>query len=183
MERAELLCDVDGENGDKRRSSVMLGMLVGVIAPMMAVIPYLFALESDGQNPLKDGLMVSSVWLGCVQGYVRRFYFFCVLAICTLIHKHFSYSSITALLLHALNLAFEKIPIGVHTLFECVLGSSVCMLLSFLFRAGVLTIVPFELLFVAIVGFILLDILYGMIKFIPVKDKRTGQTKRYAIGT
>jgi hypothetical protein len=25
--------------------------------------------------------------------------------------------------------------------------------------------------------------LYGMIKFIPVKDKRTGQTKRWAIGT
>ena len=86
VERAELLCDVDGENSDKRRSSAVLGMLVGVVAPMVAVIPYLFALESDGQDPSKDGLMVSSVWLGCVQGYVQRFYFFVCVAICTFFH-------------------------------------------------------------------------------------------------
>ena len=27
------------------------------------------------------------------------------------------------------------------------------------------------------------DILFGMIKFIPVKDKRTGQTKHHGLGT
>ena len=111
--------------------------------------------------------------------------FFCVLAICTLtlFHKHLSYSSLAVLLLHALNLAFGKIPVGVHTVFACISASFICVLLSFLFRAGMLTIVPFELLFVGIFGFILSDILYGLIKFIPVKDTRTGQTKRYAIGT
>ncbi len=108
--------------------------------------------------------------------------FFVCVAICTLFHKHLSYSSLTGLLLHALNLAFGKIPVGVHTIFACISASFICVLLSFLFRAGVLTIVPFELFFVAIVGFILCDILFGMIKFIPVKDKRTGQTKRFAIG-
>ena len=34
-----------------------------------------------------------------------------------------------------------------------------------------------------ILNFIVTDILFGMIKFIPVKDKRTGQTKHYGIGT
>ena len=32
-------------------------------------------------------------------------------------------------------------------------------------------------------NFIVSDILFGMIKFIPVKDKRTGQTKHHGLGT
>ena len=87
------------------------------------------------------------------------------------------------LLLHAMNLAFAKIPIGVHTVWACLAHSLILFLLPFLFRLGVSTIIPFEAVIAAILGLIVGDILYGMIKFIPVKDKRTGQTKRWAIGT
>ena len=69
MERAELLCD---DNDGKRRSWIVLSLLVGVVAPMVAVVPFLFALEKDGEDdPSRDGLMVSSVWMGTVQGYVE----------------------------------------------------------------------------------------------------------------
>ena len=81
-----------------------------------------------------------------------------------------------------MNLAFAKIPIGGHTVCACVAGSVVAVLISILMRSSVNTIVPFEVLFVGTLGLILTDILYGMIKFIPVKDKRTGQVKRWAIG-
>ena len=82
-----------------------------------------------------------------------------------------------------MNLAFAKIPIGVHTVLACLAVSLVVFLLSFLLRLGVSTILPFETLIVGVLSFIFTDILYGMIKFIPVKDKRTGQTKRWSIGT
>ena len=87
------------------------------------------------------------------------------------------------LVLHAMNLAFAKIPIGIHTVWACLVGSFVVFVLSFLFRLGVSTILAFEAIIVGVLVPILMDILYGMIKFIPVKDKRTGQTKRWAIGT
>ena len=92
------------------------------------------------------------------------------------------YRVITILILHATNLAFAKIPIGLHTLWACVAVSLVAVLISFLLRRVISSIVPFEALFVAFLGFILSDVVYGMIKFIPVKDKRTGQTKSWAIG-
>ena len=82
-----------------------------------------------------------------------------------------------------MNLAFAKIPIGVHTVWAYLAVSLVVFMLSFLFRLGVSTILPFEQIFVGGLSFIFTDILFGMIKFIPVKDKRTGQTKRWAIGT
>ena len=91
--------------------------------------------------------------------------------------------TISTLLLHAMNLAFAKIPIGVHTIWACLAASLVVFMLSFLLRLGVSTIFPFEIIIVGVLSFIVGDILYGMIKFIPVKDKRTGQTKRWAIGT
>ena len=87
------------------------------------------------------------------------------------------------LVLHAMNLAFAKIPIGVHTVWACLAVSLVPFLLSFLLRLGVSTILPFDAIIVGVLTVIGLDILYGMIKFIPVNDKRTGQTKRWAIGT
>jgi len=82
-----------------------------------------------------------------------------------------------------MNLAFAKIPIGMHTVWTCLKASLAPFMLSFLFRLVVSTIIPFEVIIVAILGLIVVDILFGMIKFIPVKDKRTGQTKRWAIGT
>ena len=87
------------------------------------------------------------------------------------------------LVLHAMNLAFAKIPLGVHTIWACLAVSPAFFLLSFLLRLGVSTILPFEAIIVGLLTPMLMDILYGMIKFIPVKDERTGQTKRWAIGT
>ena len=87
------------------------------------------------------------------------------------------------LCLHALNHTFAEIPIGIHTLWACIATSLVAVLLSFILRRVVSSIVPFEVVFVGILSFIFTDILYGMIKFIPVKDERTGQTKPWAIGT
>ena len=69
VERAELLCD---NNDGKRKSWMVLSVLVGVVAPMVAVVPFLFALEKDGEDdPSRDALIVSSIWMGCVVGYVQ----------------------------------------------------------------------------------------------------------------
>ena len=78
-----------------------------------------------------------------------------------------------------MNLAFAKISIGGHTVCACVAGSAVCVLISILLRSSVNNIVPFEAMCIGILGLIATDILFGMIKFIPVKDKQTGQVKRY----
>jgi len=68
VEKAELLCD---SGVTSRRSWVLLSVLVGVIAPMIAVLPCMLALEADGEDPSRDGLIVSSVWVGCTQWYVK----------------------------------------------------------------------------------------------------------------
>jgi hypothetical protein len=81
-----------------------------------------------------------------------------------------------------MNLAFAKIPFGGHTVCACVALYAKDVLISILMRSSVNTVVPFEVLFMAILGFIVGDILYGMIKFIHIKDKRTGQVKTWAIG-
>ena len=81
-----------------------------------------------------------------------------------------------------MNLAFANVPIGGHTVCACVGVSAVCVLISILMRSLVNTIVPFEASFIGILSFIATDILYAMIKFIPVKNKQTGQYKRWAIG-
>jgi len=81
-----------------------------------------------------------------------------------------------------MNLAFAKIPIGGHTVCACVAGSLVNALNSILLRSFVNTMVPFETVFVSIITLTMMDILFGMIKFIPIRDKRTGQVKRWSIG-
>ena len=156
VERAELLCDVEG-NKD-RKSWLLLSVIVGVVAPMFAVLPFVVALEDNGEDPSRDELVVSTVWLGG------------------------SCSVLAVILLHALNLAFAKIPIGGHTVCAWVLVSFVCVSLSLLLRAVFKTIVPFEAINVGILSFIFTDVLFGMVKFIPVKNKVTGQTKRWAVG-
>ena len=65
----------------------------------------------------------------------------------------------------------------------CVAASFVGVCISISIRNITETIIPFEVIAIALIGLILMDIIYGMIKFIPVKDERTGQTKRWAIGT
>ena len=72
VERAELLCD-SKHRTTARRSWIMLSVLVGIVAPMITILPYMFALEGDGEDPSMDGLIVSSVWLGCIQRYVKIF--------------------------------------------------------------------------------------------------------------
>eukprot|EP00938_MAST-03A_sp_MAST-3A-sp1_P000489 g489.t1 len=157
VERAELLCD---NNDGKRKSWIVFSLLVGFVAPMVAVVPFLFALEKDGEDdPSRDALMMSSVWMSCVIGFAM------------------------ILLLHATNLAFAKIPIGGHTVCACVATSVILVCISVSLRSIIETITPFEALFVGILSLILCDIFFGMIKFIPVKDEQTGQTKRWAIGT
>ena len=76
-------------------------------------------------------------------------------------------------MLHSTNLAFAKIPIGGHTVSACVAISAIVVSLSFLSRLFVESIVPFEVVIIGILSPILSNILYGMNKFIPVKDERT----------
>ena len=92
-------------------------------------------------------------------------------------------SSCAMLVLHALNHAFAKIPIGGHTILACVAESTFFGLVSVSLRSVHETIVPFEVVIVGICGILIGEILFGMIKFIPVKNERSGQTKRWAIGT
>ena len=108
--------------------------------------------------------------------------FVCV-SIDSLFHKCLFCSSLAVLILHAVNLAFAKIPVGGHTVSACVAASVITVCVSISLRSIIETIIPFEVVFVGILSLILMDILCGMIKFIPVKDERTGQTKRWAIGT
>ena len=87
MERAELLCDFDGRKD--RRSWVLLSVLIGVIAPMIAVLPFMLALEESGKDPSRDGLAVSSVWLGCTQGYVKIHFVCALIFLCLITHIGF----------------------------------------------------------------------------------------------
>ena len=57
-----------------------------------------------------------------------------------------------ALTLHAMNLAFAKIPLGVHTIWACLATSAVLFVLSFLLRLGVSTILPFEVIIVGLLN-------------------------------
>ena len=97
-------------------------------------------------------------------------------------HQCLLCSYTTLFVLHATNLAFAKIPVGGHTVCACVAASVVAACVSISLRSIFETIIPFEVMFLGIIGVILTDILFGMIKFIPVKDERTGQTKHWAIG-
>jgi hypothetical protein len=69
VERAELLCDRK-DLKHRRRSWVLLSIIVGVIAPMMGILPFVFSLEDDGMDPTRDRLIVSSVWIGFILTYV-----------------------------------------------------------------------------------------------------------------
>ena len=87
MERAELLCDLDSRKD--RRSWMLLSVLIGVIAPMIAVLPYMLALEQSGKDPSRDSLVVSSVWLGCIIGYVKICFVCALIFLCLITHFFF----------------------------------------------------------------------------------------------
>jgi hypothetical protein len=180
VERAELLCDSNNCTNDKRSSWILLSIIVVVIVPMVAILPYVFSLEVNGEDPSREGLVVSSVWLGCNLGYVILCFVCCAQKIVLLTYI---YRSLAVIVLHATNLAFAKIPIGIHTVCACVAAAAINALTSFVLRTSLSTIVPFEALFSSILGLILMEVICGMIKFIPVKDQETGQTNRWAIGT
>ena len=66
------------------------------------------------------------------------------------------------LTLHAMNLAFAKIPIGVHTVWACVAAALVIIVLSSFFRLGFSTIAPFEEVILGILSFIVSDSLQAI---------------------
>ena len=68
-------------------------------------------------------------------------------------------------------------------MFAMVAVGSLYFLMSILLRQIITTILPFEVVILVFIVMPLIDILFGMLKFIPVKNERTGQVKRWAIGT
>ena len=67
VERAEFLCDTDKGT---RKSCLGLVLLIGIVAPSFALAPFTFSVEEDDRDPSKHGLILSSIWLGFVLGYV-----------------------------------------------------------------------------------------------------------------
>jgi hypothetical protein len=68
VEEAELLCD--SNDIKNRRSWILLSVIVGVIAPAMAVLPFVISLEEDGMDPSREKFqrIVSSMWMGFLMG-------------------------------------------------------------------------------------------------------------------
>ena len=63
-----------------------------------------------------------------------------------------------------------------------ILGTGVCILMiSFILRQIVTTIIPFDMLFVVFPSVVLRIILFKKMKFIGVKDERTGHTTKWDI--
>jgi len=158
VERAELLCD----SSKVKASWVFPAFCVSLLAPMTSVVPFLFALEETGVDPSRDehSLIISSIWLGCLC------------------------ASVGVLGLHAFNFAFAKIPIGIHTVFALLMCGLSNTLSSIVLRQTIgNTIFPFETVVSGVLGFIAHDILFVHLKVVPVKDKRTGQVKFWALET
>jgi len=85
--------------------------------------------------------------------------------------------------MHALNYTFAKIPVGMHFILAISVISLMELMLSYTMRTFIGTIVPFEAAFVGLLGLFCADLVFGMIKVVPVKDNRTDQIKRWALGT
>jgi len=68
-------------------------------------------------------------------------------------------------------------------MFAMVAIGTLYALISILLRQIFTTILPFEIVILPLIVIPLMDILYGVLKFIPVENERTGQVKRWAIGT
>jgi len=83
VERAELLCDSKSRL-KIRRSWILLSVIVCVITPSIAILPFMWSLEGDGEDPSRDSLVVSSVWFANVGAYVENFVCVCVCVCFTL---------------------------------------------------------------------------------------------------
>jgi len=83
VERAELLCDSKSRL-KIRRSWILLSVIVCVITPSIAILPFMWSLEGDGEDPSRDSLVVSSVWFANVGAYVEHFVCVCVCVCFTL---------------------------------------------------------------------------------------------------
>ena len=86
------------------------------------------------------------------------------------------------LLLHIINAAFAKIPLGKHTILALVIVAILCFFVSVLLRQTFGTIVPLEQIIGSTLSFTFSEVCFAMFKFIPVHEKRTGKTKYYALG-
>ncbi len=85
---------------------------------------------------------------------------------------HF-YSFYCIFLLHALNLAFAKIPIGRHTVFAslmaCIMGTCSSILIRLMYGS----IMPFETLIMVCIAIPSHDILFYRMDIVPAKNKHT----------
>ena len=104
VKRAELLCDVKRKNG-KRRSWSLLCLLVGIVAPILGILPFMFELQGHDEDPSRHKMMVSSMWLGFSQGFNG------------------------ILVMHTTNLAVAKISTGLHTIRASIAASFVLSLI------------------------------------------------------
>ena len=57
-----------------------------------------------------------------------------------------------------------------------------CFFVSLFLRQIFGTIAPLEQIVGGTLGFIISEVCFAMLKFIPVQNKRTGKTKYYALG-
>ena len=124
---------------------------------LFGVLPFTFALEDDDVDPSRD--TTSRIWAGSLC----RVY--------------------SILLLHLMNTTFAKIPMGYHTFSAIIIVGMLCCFISFSLRKIFGSMAPLDGVLVGVLAFIFTDIAFGMTKFIPVRDRRTGQTKNYNIGT
>ena len=103
-----------------------------------------------------------------------------ILLFCSYIFIISNFSVIGQLVHHGLRRVFLKIPMGSHILFDYFIGSFYMVLISIVIRLSSITILPFNLILITIVG-IIVDNTLNRVKFIPIQDTLTNQTKRWSI--
>lgn len=73
VDKAELLCDLKDCHNSGKKSCILLGFLVGAVAPSISVLPFVVPLLNDEDDPSRDGLIVSSIWFGLVSSGTGTF--------------------------------------------------------------------------------------------------------------
>ena len=91
------------------------------------------------------------------------------------------YSVFSVVFFHALNLAFAKIPPGMHTITACIINSGVGIFSWIFVRFLYGSIVPFEALVMACVAYPSHDILFYRMNIIPVKNKDTHMNTMWSL--
>ena len=126
-------------------------LLVSLLGPILPVVLFLFSWQEG--DPSKNGLIQTSFFTG---------------TLCSIIFVTY---------VHGINLAFAKIPMGIHFVSAVVATAVLTISSSLVLRQLVGSIVPFELFAITFFGFSVGQVLYSKLKLIPVKDSRTGITE------